>query len=157
MTLLFKHGKAKWAWVPGIALAWALTTTMTASWQKVFSGNPRIGYFEQRSTYQAALDNGELLAPATDTDQMQQIITNSTVNGVLQALFALLDAHRGRQRDPHLGQGRARSGGLPTTEVPHEPSRLVAPSDFFATKEEKEAVREYERSQRELAGPEARR
>jgi carbon starvation protein len=37
-----------------------------------------------------------------------------------------------------------RAGGLPTTEVPHEPSRLVAPSDFFATKEEKEAVRQYE-------------
>ena len=37
-----------------------------------------------------------------------------------------------------------RAGGMPTTEVPHEPSRLVAPSDFFATKEEKEAVRRHE-------------
>jgi carbon starvation protein len=43
-------------------------------------------------------------------------------------------------------------GGLPTTEVPHEPSTIVAPSDFFATKEEKEAVREYEHSQREPVG-----
>ena len=90
VTLLFKHGKAKWAWVPGVALAWDLITTMTASYQKVFSDDPKIGYFTQRSTYQAALDNGEVLAPATDTSQMQQIITNSTVNGVLQALFALL-------------------------------------------------------------------
>ena len=42
-----------------------------------------------------------------------------------------------------------RAGGLPTTEVPKQPSRLVAPSDFFATKEEKEAVREWEAAERE--------
>ena len=42
-----------------------------------------------------------------------------------------------------------RAGGLPTTEVPKQPSHLVAPSDFFATKEEKEAVREWEASERE--------
>ena len=61
VTLLIKHGKAKWAWVPGIGLAWDLITTMTASYQKVFSDNPKIGYFTQRSTYADALDSGELL------------------------------------------------------------------------------------------------
>ena len=156
VTLLFKHGKAKWVWVPGIALAWDLTTTMTASWQKVFSGDARIGYFEQRSAYQAAKDDGELLAPATDMDQMQQIITNSTVNGVLQALFALLTLTVVLSAIP-IWIKAARSGGLPTTEVPYEPSSIVAPSDFFATKDEKAAVREYERSQRELAGSGGRR
>ena len=46
-----------------------------------------------------------------------------------------------------------RAGGLPTTEVPAVPSELVAPSDFFATTEEKEAVREWEASRRgETAG-----
>src|SRR5665811_1300089 len=69
VTLLFKHGKGKWAWIPGIALAWDLTTTMTASWQKVFSPNPKIGYFKQRSDYQTAVDNGDLLAPATNMDR----------------------------------------------------------------------------------------
>ena len=156
VTLMFKHGKAKWAWVPGIALAWDLTTTMTASWQKVFSSDPRIGYFEQRSTFKAALDNDELLAPATDVGQMQQIITNSTVNGVLQGLFALLTLTVVLSAIP-IWIRALRSGGLPTTEVPYEPSSIVAPSDFFATKEEKEAVREYESSQRELAGAGSRR
>ncbi len=37
-----------------------------------------------------------------------------------------------------------RSGGLPTTEVPHHESHVVAPSDFFPTAEEKEAVRRWE-------------
>ena len=156
VTLLFKHGKARWAWVPGIALAWDLTTTMTASWQKVFSSDPKIGYFEQRSVYRAALDNEEVLAPATDLDQMQQVITNSTVNGVLQALFALLTLTVVLSAIP-IWVKAAQSGGLPTTETPHEPSNLVAPSDFFATKEEKEAVREHENAQRELAGAGGRR
>jgi carbon starvation protein len=150
VTLLFKHGKATWVWVPGIALAWDLITTMTASWQKVFSGNPKIGYFEQRSTYQAAIDKGDLLAPATSMDQMQQVVFNSTVNGVLQAVFALLTLTVVLSAIP-VWVRAVRSGGLPTTEVPHHPSELVAPSDFFATKEEKEAVREWEAS-RQLSG-----
>ena len=147
VTLMFKHGKAKWVWVPGIGLAWDLITTMTASWQKVFSDNPKIGYFEQRSLYTNARDNGNLLAPAKDLDQMQQIITNSTVNGGLQALFALLTLIVVLSAIP-VWVKAAKSGGLPTTEVPHETSHLVAPSDFVATKEEKEAVREY--AEREL-------
>jgi carbon starvation protein len=156
VTLLLKHGKARWVWVPGIALAWDLITTMTASYQKVFSGDARIGYFEQRSVYKDALDNDELLAPATDIDQMQQIITNSTVNGVLQALFAVLTLTVVLSAIP-VWLKAVRSGGLPTTEAPYEPSHLVAPSDFFATKEEKQAVREFEESRREPVGSGGRR
>ena len=151
VTLLIKHGKVKWAWIPGVGLLWDLIVTMTASYQKVFSDNPKLGYFTQRSTYQDALDKGELLAPATDADQMQTIITNSTVNGTLQALFALLVIIV-VVNALFIWFKAARAGGLPTTEVPKQPSDLVAPSDFFATKEEKEAVREWETSHRDLAG-----
>ena len=145
VTLLFKHGKARWAWVPGIALAWDLVTTMTASWQKVFSDDPRIGYFQQRSVYQAALDDGEVLAPATSVEQMEQVVTNSTVNGVLQAVFALLTLVVVLNAIP-IWRKAWRAGGLPTTEAPAEPSEVVAPADFFATREEKEAVRAWEDS-----------
>ena len=151
VTLMFKHGKAKYAWVPGIALAWDLITTMTASWEKVFSGNAKIGYFEQRSVYQAALDKGDLLAPAKNVDQMQQIITNSTMNGFLQAIFALLTLIVVVSAIP-IWVKAAKLGGLPTTEVPHVPSQIVAPSDFIATAQEKQAVREYEAKQHNLAG-----
>ena len=147
VTLLIKHGKVKWAWVPGIGLAWDLIITMTASYQKVFSDNPKIGYFEQRSLYQDAIDKGEVLAPATDMDQMQQIVTNSTLNGTLQATFALLTLVVVVNAFVICIKA-VRAGGLPTTEVPATPSELVAPSDFFATAEEKEAVREWEASRR---------
>jgi carbon starvation protein len=150
-TLMIKHGKLKWAWIPGIGLAWDLIVTLTASYQKVFSSDPAIGYFQQASNYRAALDRGDVLPPATNMDQMEQVIRNSTLNGTLQALFAtlviivVLNALVVCIRA--IGEG-----GLPTTEAPKQPSNIVAPADFFATKEEKEAVRQWEASHGELVG-----
>jgi carbon starvation protein len=81
---------------------------------------------------------------------MEQIITNSTVNGVLQALFALLTLVV--VANAAVIRARAlRSGGLPTTEVAAVDSNVVAPSDFFATAEEKEAVRAWEAEHGSLA------
>ena len=65
-TLLIKSGRLKWAWVTGIPLAWDAAVTLTASYQKVFSSDPRVGYFQQASDYRDARDAGEVLAPATD-------------------------------------------------------------------------------------------
>jgi carbon starvation protein len=90
VTLLIKHGKVRWVWVPGIGLVWDLITTMTASYQKVFSDDPKIGYFKQASVFRDARDAGQVLPPATNADQMGQVIQNSMVNGTLQATFALL-------------------------------------------------------------------
>jgi carbon starvation protein len=150
-TLLIKHGKLKWAWVPGVGLVWDLIVTLTASWQKVFSSDPKIGYFTQRTNYENAIEQGKLLAPAKNMDQMHQVVTNSTVNGTLQALFASLVIIV-VVNALFIWFKAMRAGSLPTTEVPKVPSHLVAPSDFFATKEEKQAVREWEASRRDLVG-----
>ena len=50
-TLLIKSGKLKWAWVTGIPLAWDAAVTLTASYQKVFSDDPKIGFFAQRDAF----------------------------------------------------------------------------------------------------------
>jgi carbon starvation protein len=136
-TLLIKSGRAKYAWVTAVPLAWDAVVTLTASWQKVFSGDPKLGFFSQRERYANALDQGEVLPPAKSLDDMQAIVTNSTVDGVLAALFAVMiiiviaDAARiwikvilGRRE-------------LETTETPFEPSRLIAPAGLFPTAEEK--------------------
>ncbi len=143
VTLFLKHGWAKWVWVPAVPLVWDLVVTLTASWQKVFSDDPAIGYFAQADRYREARDAGELLAPAADASQMDTIISNSTVNGVLQATFALLVVVI--VANAAVVWVRAlRAGSLPTSEVPAQPSHIVAPSDFFATREEKEAVAAWE-------------
>jgi carbon starvation protein len=129
-TLLIKHGKLKWAWVTAIPLAWDAAVTLTASWQKVFSGDPKLGFFAQRDKFATAIDGGKVLPPAKSMDDMHAVVTNSTVDGVLSALFAILiivvilDAMRVWVR-------AARAGGLPTTEVPPVESHLYAPSGLL--------------------------
>ncbi len=143
-VLLIKHGKLRYAWVTGIPLVWDLVITMTASWQKVFSGDPRVGYFTQAGVYRDAQDAGEVLAPATDQGQMDQVIFNSTLNGVLQAVFALLTLVVAVHSAVVIAKA-IRHHGLPTTEEPAVPSRLVEPAGLFATPEEKRAIAEHER------------
>ncbi|MEV5500225.1 carbon starvation CstA family protein [Nonomuraea fuscirosea] len=139
-TALVKSGRLKWAWVTGVPLAWDAAVTLTASYQKVFSADPTLGFFAQRDRYQAALDQGQLLAPAKTTDAMRQIVVNSTVDGILAALFAILiivvilDAARVwikaiRSPEP-----------LPDAEAPFEESKLLAPAGLIATREEKEMM-----------------
>jgi carbon starvation protein len=136
-TLLIKAGKLKWVWVTGVPLAWDAAVTLTASYQKVFSSDPTIGFFAQRDRYKDALDAGEVLPPAQNIDDMNAVVTNSTVDGILAALFAtmiivvILDASRIwfraiRAREP-----------LPSTEAEYIESRILAPAGIFATAEER--------------------
>jgi carbon starvation protein len=137
-TLLVKSGRLKWAWITGIPLAWDATATLTASYQKVFSGDPRVGFFEQRAVYQDGIDRGEVIAPAKSMDDMHTIVTNSTVDGVLSAVLALLiivviaDATRVCVR-------HVRRPALSTlSEAKYVESKIVAPAGLFPTEEEKE-------------------
>lgn len=136
-TLLVKSGRLKWAWVTGIPLVWDAVVTLTASWQKVFSSDPRVGFFKQRSVYQDGIDRGEVLAPAKSMDDMHTVVTNSTVDGVLTAILAILvvvviaDATRVCIR--HI-----RRPALSTlTETPYVESKIIAPAGLIPTKEEK--------------------
>jgi carbon starvation protein len=143
-VLLIKHGKLRYAWVTAIPLAWDLVITMTASFQKIFSGDPRVGYFTQANVYRDAQNAGEVLAPAQDQGQMDQIIFNSTLNGVLQAFFALLVLVVVVHAAVVISRA-IRVGQLPTTEEPAVPSRIVEPAGLLPTAEEKRAMAEHER------------
>ncbi|MEU2562233.1 carbon starvation CstA family protein [Streptomyces longispororuber] len=136
-TLLVKSGRLRWAWITGVPLVWDATVTLTASWQKVFSSDPRVGFFKQRSIYQDAIDDGKVLPPAKSMDDMHTVVTNSTVDGVLSALLALLvvvvlaDAARvcvRHIRDPLSSR---------LSEAPFVESKTAAPAGLFATPEEK--------------------
>ncbi|MFC5802379.1 carbon starvation CstA family protein [Streptomyces formicae] len=136
-TLLVKSGRLKWAWVTAVPLAWDAAVTLTASWQKVFSADPKVGFFAQRDKYRTGIDAGQVLPPAKSMDDMNTIVTNSTVDGVLAAFFAVLivvvlvDAARvclKAIRDPESAR---------LTEVPYVESKIVAPAGLIPTKEEK--------------------
>jgi carbon starvation protein len=143
-VLLIKHGKLRYAWVTAIPLVWDLIVTMAASYQKVFSDNPAIGYFAQAQRYRDAQNAGELLAPATDQGQMDQVIFNSTLNGILQSFFAILVLVVVANAVVVVARAIRAGGSLPTTEEPATPSSIVEPAGLFATAEEKRAIAEHE-------------
>ena len=88
-TILLKMGKLKYIWVTLVPLAWDAVVTLTASWQKIFHEDPRIGFFAQRSAAQESLANGEPFTGTSTLAQTEQIITNATVDGILTIIFAL--------------------------------------------------------------------
>lgn len=152
-TLLVKSGRLKWAWVTGVPLAWDAAVTLTASWQKIFSGDPRVGFFTQRDVYQAGIDRGEVIPPAKTMDDMHTVVTNSTVDGVLSAVFAILilvviaDAAR------VCYKAIRHPSSVKLSETPYVKSELVAPAGLIPTKEEKAELAAAEASTRAGADP----
>ncbi|WP_214109478.1 carbon starvation CstA family protein [Acrocarpospora catenulata] len=136
-TLLIKSGKLRWAWVTGLPLAWIVALTMTASWQKMFSDNPKIGFLAQRERYADALADGKVLAPAKNLDQMHVVVVNSTVDAVLCSMFALLVIVIIANAAVVCYRAIRAAEPLPLAEGPYAVSTIVAPSGLFATPAER--------------------
>jgi carbon starvation protein len=137
VTILCKTGRVKYAWVPGIPLVWDVVVTLTASWQKIFSSDPSIGYWAQHNAYKEALAAGETsMGPAENVMQMEQVVRNTFIQGSLSIVFALLivvvllDAL-------WKSISAIRSGRISDTEHPAEESHIFEPAGLFATAEEK--------------------
>jgi carbon starvation protein len=88
-TILLKMDKLKYVWVTLIPLAFDAATTLTASYYKIFSSDPKLGFFAQASTFRESLNNGETIAPTTTLDQMASVVQNSTINGIATIIFAI--------------------------------------------------------------------
>ncbi|MFJ6661192.1 carbon starvation CstA family protein [Streptomyces sp. NPDC091377] len=126
-TVLIKSGRLRWAWVTGVPLAWVTAITFTAGWQKIFSDDPRVGFFAQRAKYADALDAGQVLPPAKSLDDMHTVVTNSTVDGLLIALFLLLVAVVIVNAAVVCVRAVRSPDALPNTEAPYVESRIDLP------------------------------
>ncbi|WP_330185146.1 carbon starvation protein A [Nocardia sp. NBC_01503] len=157
LAIVVKKGLVKWAWIPALPLVWDLIVTMTASFQKIFSGDPKIGYWTlhhntivKRDAYLAAQDSGQLpkgvadaAALQTQIDNLEKTIRNTFIQGTLSIVFAvlvLIVAVVG----VWVCLRAIRKGVAETTESPEEPSKIFGPSSFLATKAEKEVQQEWD-------------
>jgi carbon starvation protein len=91
-TILMKMGRLKWIWVTLLPMAWLVTITMTASYQKIFDANPRIGFLAYAKALAAQIAAGKI--PTEKIAETQRLIFNqrldAAVTGVLAAMILVL-------------------------------------------------------------------
>ncbi|MGH8203687.1 MAG: carbon starvation CstA family protein, partial [Steroidobacteraceae bacterium] len=124
VTAIFvKSGRLRYAWVPGAPLAWLVTVTTAAAIQKIFSEDPRMGFFAAARDLAVNLAAGAL--PPERAAVAPQLIFNQQLDGWLTVFFLLvvwtivIDMSRGCWQ--HL------SGSRPArdTEAPYVATQLT--------------------------------
>jgi carbon starvation protein len=144
MVVVIKRGLAKWAWIPAVPLLWDLTVTMTASWQKIFSGDPKVGYWSQHYQYVAAKEAGKTaFQAAKNAGQLDAVIRNTFIQGTLSIVFAVLTIIV-FAAGVVVALRAMRGAGSPLTEDEPVPSRLFAPSGLIPTKAEREVQKQWD-------------
>ena len=84
-TILIKMHGARFMWISCVPLAWLVSATFTASWQKIFSPLPRIGFLAQANQLQAKLDAG--LVATSKLGETQTLIFNARLDAVVCGIF----------------------------------------------------------------------
>jgi len=91
-TILMKMGKLRWIWVTLVPMAWLVIITMTASYQKIFDANPRIGFLAYAKVLAAQIAAGKI--SPEKIAETQRLIFNqrldAAVTGVLAAMILIL-------------------------------------------------------------------
>ncbi len=143
-VVVIKKGLLKWAWIPATPLLWDLTVTLTASWQKIFSGDPKLGYWTQHFQYRAALEAGKTsFGSAKNVDQLHAVIRNTFIQGTLSIVFAvavIIVFLAGVV----MALRAIRGGGLPPSDEPPVPSKIFGPSSLISTSAEKEVQKQWD-------------
>jgi carbon starvation protein len=87
-TILLKMHGARYMWITCLPLAWLLTVTFTAGWQKIFSPVPAIGFLAQAERLQGALTAGTV----ADAAATRALIFNARLDAAVCGVFLVLVA-----------------------------------------------------------------
>ena len=84
-TILIKAGKASYAWITLAPLAWVLTVTLTAGWQKVFAEDPRLGFLAH-----AAETAGQVAAGTIEATRGARLMFNDRLDAAIALGFMVV-------------------------------------------------------------------
>ncbi|WP_291278032.1 carbon starvation CstA family protein [Galactobacter sp.] len=133
----------KHLWVVVLPTVATVIITFVASWHKIFSSIPTIGYWAQHKAYKAALNDGELLGTAKSVTEMKAVVRNTAVQGTLSVAFLLL-ALIVVVAATVITIKNIRTKRPDTTEDPEIPSKIFAPAGLLPTPSEKALLKEWE-------------
>jgi carbon starvation protein len=87
-TILIKMDKWRYTWVTFVPLGWLCAVTMTASYQKIFAENPRIGFLSHARFLAAQVASGAIAA--SQTAATSRLIFNDRLDAAVTGIFAVL-------------------------------------------------------------------
>jgi carbon starvation protein len=87
-SIFMKTGRLRHAWVPGLPLVWLVTVTTTAALQKIFSDDPKLGFFAAARDLAGKLAAGVL--PPERAAVAPELIFNQQLDGWLTVFFLLV-------------------------------------------------------------------
>jgi carbon starvation protein len=89
-VVLFKMKREHYAWVTILPASWLVVCTVSAGWLKVFSSDPKVGFFKHAQVISDAAAAGKVLAPAKSLAEMSRVVFNDYVDGTLAAVFVCI-------------------------------------------------------------------
>ena len=87
-TILLKMGRLKWIWVTLLPMTWLVVITMTASYEKIFSANPRIGFLSFANALGAQIAAGKIAT--AKIAETHRVIFNQRLDAVVTAVLAIM-------------------------------------------------------------------
>ncbi len=137
-VVVVRKGFVKWVWIPLVPLAFDVAVTFVASWQKIFSTDPAIGYWQQHRNAQASLDGLDGVA----LENAEAVVRNTFIQGTLSIVFVLSVAAVIVMAAVRVFVTLSRKDDT-TTEDPFRESNLYAPSGLVPIPLEKKLTAEY--------------
>src|SRR5260370_806412 len=89
-SILVQMHRARFMWVTCLPLAWLVIVTFTATYEKVFSPLPRIGFLAQASSLEAAIEAGKV--PAANLAHTRILIFNARLDAFIFGGFVIIVA-----------------------------------------------------------------
>jgi carbon starvation protein len=91
LAIVAKRGQFRYLWIVAVPLTFAAVVTITASFLKIFSSVPAVGYFAQNAAFRNALAAGETsFGTAATVEAMEAVVRNTMIQGILSILFVTL-------------------------------------------------------------------
>jgi carbon starvation protein len=154
LAIVAKRGTFKYLWIVALPLAFAAVVTITASYQKIFSPTPAVGYFANNAAFSKALADGKTeFGTAKSVAAMEAVVRNTAIQGWLSVIFVVLSIIvilTALLATVKAFRDRADGTVTMDNEDPARPSRVFAPAGIIPTPAERELMAEWDKVPAEL-------
>jgi carbon starvation protein len=147
LAIAAKRGAFKYLWIVAVPLAFVAVVTITASFQKIFSGVPAVGYFANNAAFSKALADGKTsFGTAKTVPAMEAVVRNTMVQGWLSVIFVVLSIIViATALVATVKAFRNSAAGVPNADHEDLPveSRVYAPAGLIPTASERALMAEW--------------